>query len=65
VNLTYNVVPELILSTSGGQRTVEAPPLAGTLTYAKDDQFSCYSLQGNTFVKVDPAATGAPPTDCV
>ena len=51
-NLIYSVVPDLVFDTPDGQQTVALPQLASTLYFADDSQFSCYSLQRDTFVQV-------------
>jgi len=51
-NLVYSLTPELLLDTpNGAQQAVALPQLATTLYFANPSQFSCYTLQGDTFVK--------------
>jgi len=47
-NLIYSIIPELVLDTTSGQQTVALPALSSTLYFST--QFSCYALQGSTFV---------------
>jgi hypothetical protein len=49
-NLIYLVTPQLVLDTSEGQSTVSLPEMTSTLAFANDSQFTCYALQGDTFV---------------
>jgi len=48
----YSIMPQLIVDTSNGQQTINMPQLSGNLYFADNSQFSCYTLKGNTFVKV-------------
>ncbi len=57
-NLIYSVVPQLVLSTSSGPNTLTLTDLTSTLAFANGSQFTCYGLQGDTFV----AETSPPPT---
>jgi len=47
----YPIMPELTIGTSNGLQHIALPQLAGNLSFADRSQFSCYTLQGNTFVK--------------
>ncbi len=49
-NLIYSVVPQLILDTPSGKNTLQLPQLMSRLAFAKGNQFTCYGLQGDTFV---------------
>ena len=59
-NLIYSVAPEItvapgitISQVNNGQRTFTLSQLNSTLAFAKPDQYSCYKLNGKTFVKKD------------
>lgn len=49
-NLIYTIVPELTLDTSSGRQVYALTQLASTLAFADASQFSCYKLQGTTFI---------------
>lgn len=61
-NLIYSVVPQLLLDTSSGKNTLSLTELTSTLAFAKGSQFTCYSLQGDTFVK---ETTQPSSSDCI
>jgi hypothetical protein len=49
-NLIYSIVPVFTVDTTQGNQTVSVPQLGKTLAFANVSQFSCYGLQGTTFV---------------
>ncbi len=49
-NLIYSVTPQFVLSSSEGQSTVTLSEMTSTLALANNSQFTCYGLQGDTFV---------------
>lgn len=49
-NIIYSIKPILRVLTAQGEQTVSLSQLASTLVYASANQFSCYGLQGTTFV---------------
>jgi hypothetical protein len=50
--LTYSLTPELVLVSSNNvPQIVALPQLAATLYFADPNQFSCYTLRGDTFVQ--------------
>jgi len=51
-NLIYPIVPELIVNSNGTSQTLPLTQLATTLFFANPSQISCYSLQGDSFVRV-------------
>ena len=57
-NLIYSVVPQLVLTTASGPNTLTLTDLTSTLAFANGSQFTCYALQGDTFV-----AETTPPTN--
>ncbi len=60
-NRVYSLTPELLLDTSNGaQQTVMLPQLATRLYFANPSQFSCYTLQGDTFVQVSTNPENSP-----
>jgi len=62
-NDIYPVTPELVVETSSGERTVSLVDLSGSMAFAAADQFSCWKLQGATFVKAIDGAGVLPPVD--
>jgi hypothetical protein len=54
-NPIYSVVPELTIDTISGKEVLSLPQLASKLVFASSQQFSCYKLQGTTFVLEDPS----------
>lgn len=46
----YSVVPEITLNMSGVQSVKDLTQLTSTVAIASADHFSCYGLQGDTFV---------------
>jgi hypothetical protein len=56
-NLIYSVVPQLVLTTASGPNTLTLTDLTSALAFANGSQFTCYALQGDTFV----AETTPPP----
>jgi hypothetical protein len=50
--LIYSVSPIFIVDTGQGEQTFALPQLGSTLAFASANQFSCYGLQGPTFVQV-------------
>lgn len=62
-NDIYPVTPELVVDTSSGERTVSLVDLSGSMAFAAADQFSCWKLQGATFVKAIDGAAVFPPVD--
>jgi hypothetical protein len=56
-NLIYSVVPQLTLDMPGGPKTLQLSQLATSLVFAEPSQFSCYTLQGQTFVQAPNAQT--------
>lgn len=61
----YSVIPVLTVNTIGRQITYELQQLVGILTFAKDSQFSCYQLQGDTFRSQQVQVKGAPSSRCL
>jgi hypothetical protein len=53
-NLIYPIVPEFTLETKNGSYVLQPSQLASTLTFADDNQISCYGLQSDTFVLESP-----------
>lgn len=49
-NLIYSVTPQFVLISSEGQSTVTLSEMTSTLVFANNSQFTCYGLQGDTFV---------------
>lgn len=49
-NLMYSIVPVLMVDTTQGEQTLAFSQLGSTLAFASANQFSCYALQGTTFV---------------
>ncbi|MFL5624075.1 MAG: hypothetical protein ACJ788_00585 [Ktedonobacteraceae bacterium] len=56
-NLIYSVVPELTLDISSGRQILAVPQLTSILAFADVSHFSCYGLQGTTFVKEQPVSS--------
>ena len=54
-NLIYSILPRFTLDTAQGSQEVSPPQLANTLAFANANQFSCYGLQGTTFVQEVPS----------
>lgn len=50
-NLLYSIVPVFTIDTDQGEQTLTLTQLRSTLAYASVSQFSCYKLQGTTFVQ--------------
>lgn len=58
-NLIYSILPILTVHTAQGEQTLSLSQLVSTLAFASTSQFSCYQLQGTTFVLVpSPVWTG-------
>jgi hypothetical protein len=53
-NLIYHLMPVLLIDTSGEQRMIELTQLASSLVFVQSSQVSCYTLQGNSFIQIDP-----------
>jgi hypothetical protein len=51
-NLIYSIVPVFTIDTTQGTQTILVPQFESTLAFASASQFSCYGLQGTTFVQV-------------
>jgi hypothetical protein len=51
-NLIYSILPVFTVITTQGEQTLSLPQLGSTLAFASANQFSCYRLQGATFVLV-------------
>jgi hypothetical protein len=49
-NLVYSIAPILTVYTAQGKQTLPLTQMRGTLAFANINQFSCYGLQGTTFV---------------
>ena len=49
-NFIYTITPEIILNAENTENKVNLPQLSATVAFANADQFTCYNLQGNTFV---------------
>lgn len=49
-NLIYSVVPQLVLTTADGPNTLTLTDLTSTLAFANGSQFTCYALNGDSFV---------------
>jgi hypothetical protein len=54
-NLLYSVLPVFTVITDQGEQTLQLPQLISTLAFAGVNQFSCYELQGTTFMLVNSA----------
>jgi len=52
-NLIYSILPVFTVITAQGEQTLSLPRLVSTLAFASANQFSCYGLQGTTFVSVN------------
>ncbi len=50
--LIYSIVPVFTIDSTQGLQTISTPQMASTLAFAGASQFSCYGLQGTTFVQV-------------
>ena len=50
-NLTYTVIPELSIQTVKGT-SLYSIPKPTTLSFANQDQFSCYTFNGSEFVQI-------------
>lgn len=59
----YPIIPNLVLNGPDGAKTVALSQLSRSIYVADNSQFSCYELQGETFVPVDKA--GAVGTACI
>jgi hypothetical protein len=55
--LVYSVIPQLAVQTVGGPKTVALTDLAGIMAFAELSQFSCYVLQGSSWMKVMDAGS--------
>ena len=53
-NLIYSAVPQLVVDTSSGPNTLTLSELTSKLAFANGNQFTCYGLQGDTFVAEMP-----------
>ena len=51
-NLVYSILPILTVDIAQKVQTLALQQLASTLAFASANQFSCYGLQGTTFVQV-------------
>lgn len=55
----YTIIPEMVLNLGNTEDRVSLQQLSTTIAFANADQFTCYSLQGNTFVPVAFKTGGA------
>lgn len=62
-NLIYSIMPVFTVDTDQGGQTLALSQLGNTLTFAGASQFSCYGLQGTTFVLEQSPFSG--PTWCL
>jgi len=62
-NLIYSIVPIFTVNTAQGEQRLALSQLSTTLAFAGINQFSCYGLQGTTFVLLK--STVIPPHWCV
>jgi hypothetical protein len=62
-SLIYSVLPTLTVDTAQGNQTLALSQLVSTLAFAGVSQFSCYGLQGTTFVLVKPSTSS--PNWCI
>jgi hypothetical protein len=46
----YTITPEIVLNTGNTVSKVNLPQLSATIAFANAAQFTCYNLQGDTFV---------------
>lgn len=53
-NLIYSFLPIFTLDTAQGRQVISLSQLTSTLAFASVSQFSCYTLQGTTFVLETP-----------
>jgi hypothetical protein len=51
-NLIYSVEPIFTVDTGQGDQSLLLPQLVSTFAFASANQFSCYTLQGTTFVQM-------------
>jgi hypothetical protein len=51
-NITYSLVPELVINTSQGQQTITLSQLAATISFVDPSQITCYGLQGETIIPI-------------
>ncbi len=58
-SLIYSIEPVFTVETTQGYQQVALPQLASTLVFASASQFSCYSLQGTTFVLLKSPSFGS------
>ena len=58
-NFVYSVRPKLTLDVVGEQRSIELSHLDSTLAFANTSQFSCYTLQGDTFTQLSTAQSNS------
>lgn len=56
-NLMYSLTTELTLKTASGQQVLALPQLGSSVAFADNSQFSCYGLQNQTFVQINPDTT--------
>lgn len=59
--LIYSLTTELTLQTANSQQILALPQLGHSVAFASSSQFSCYALQGQSFVQESlyPSAPGA------
>jgi hypothetical protein len=55
-NLDYSLLPQLTMITTAGTQVIDLSPMAATVNFASNDQFSCYGLRGNTFMLTEQGA---------
>jgi hypothetical protein len=56
-NFSFSLMPSFTIGLPGGQPTTYlAPQLQETFAFARRSQFSCYSLQGQQFIKVSKSS---------
>ncbi len=58
-NLIYSIKPTFTIDTAQGEQTLALSQLGSTFAFASVKQFSCYGLQGTTFVLI-PSPTLSP-----
>jgi len=60
-NLIYSIVPVFMVDTTQGEHQLSLSNLVSTLAFARASQFSCYRLQGTTFVLLKSPVFGVGP----
>jgi len=58
-NVIYRVRPKLTLDVVNEEQSIELPQLDSILAFADTSQFSCYTLQGDTFTQLSTAQSNS------